>query len=143
LPDAKAESQKIVFVGSSSASFAIVQQSLGRFGSIEQAFGFGDGASFEQLLPGTNLIVIELGAQSEGWFEALSLCSTVRATQWRVPIIIIATAGLEVESRHGIELLMSGADEIFSWPVDRAGFAARARSLIRRANWSGDNSVRS
>jgi DNA-binding response OmpR family regulator len=126
----KKKANKIVFVGHSHASLASIQTSLKGLGRVEHRT-----RPCECNEP-FDLVIIELGEQSHEEQEALKLCSEIRRFSEKVPIVVFSSSRKHVTSETLVDFLFRGADELVQGPIERAGFAARARSLIRRASWS-------
>ena len=77
----------------------------------------------------SDLIVLDLGLPDG---DGLTLCSELRTSGARVPILILTARGT-IEAR--IDGLRGGADDYLTKPFDLDELVARVEALLRRTGW--------
>ena len=128
----RAKSPKIIYVGSSAEQRIAIEQLLAPLGQFVYADSLEE-ASQNLDADECRLLVIDLELQFR---SALQFCSRLQIEQPHVPILVLQSAPSDNSQELRIDFLFSGADDLFSWPVEQAALAARARSLLRRALWT-------
>lgn len=90
-----------------------------------------DGAGMDRMLMAgdADLIILDVMLPGE---DGLSLCRRLRATT-TVPIMMLTALGEEMDRIIGLEI---GADDYVTKPFSPREVLARARSLLRRANYA-------
>ncbi|MFN3214898.1 MAG: response regulator [Acidimicrobiales bacterium] len=85
---------------------------------------------FEAVTP--DLVLLDLMLPK---LSGIDVCREIR-NKSKVPIIMVTAKGEEIDTVVGLEV---GADDYVTKPYHLRELVARMRSLLRRANWSGEN----
>ena len=127
---------RVLLVEDDVAIAAPLARALEREGHEVQLAQLGQEAIDSMRKGKQDLLILDLGLPD---IDGLEVCRTIRASDPRLPILILTARGSEMDVVVGLEM---GADDYVSKPFRAKELMARIRSLLRRGQVDHANTLR-